>query len=209
MQDFGDLLLERMSTHLVHQQMQCCLPSSKAGSAGKRTRWRVSAWVALLLRNGASPLQINTPACAGRRMVVEDVCLSGDGSAAGSWVRRLVFEANRSLVQSEAALAGVPTGPIAACADKLAPATPPQTTGVTGAAGADAAGARKKKGKKKAGGAQPAGAKGSGSTAHADGAPLRPMRVDHSMLCSAYHAAIVSGLALVGAAPCACSQVFG
>lgn len=135
--------------------------------------------------------------------MVEDVCLSGDGSAAGAWVRRLVFEANRSLVQSEAALVEDPTGPPASCADALTPPTPPQAPGLTGAAGADAAGPRKKKGKKKAGGAPPAGAKGAASAARTDGAPLRPMCVDHSVLCSAYHAAIVSGLALIGATPCA------
>ena len=148
--------------------------------------------------------------------MVEDVCLSGGGSAAGAWVRRLVFEANRSLVQSEAALVEGPAGPVTPparpsgpCADALAPRTPPQAPGVTGAVGPDAGGPRKKKGKKKAGGALPAGAKGSGSAAHADGALLRPTCVDHSVVCSAYHAAIVSGLALIGAAPCICCQWLG
>ena len=141
--------------------------------------------------------------------MVEDVCLSGDGSAAGAWVRRLVFEANRSLVQSEAALVEGPAGSPAPCTDALAPPTPPQTPGVTGAAGADAAGARKKKGKKKAGGAQPAGAKGSAAAASANGALLRPTCVDHSVLCSAYHAAIVSGLALIGTMLCKCCQWLG
>ena len=136
--------------------------------------------------------------------MVEDVCLFRGGGAAGAWVRRLVFEANRSLVQSEAALAehpaGPPTpsagpcGPPALCAEALV-----KDLGAHGALSAGAAGARKKKGKKTGGGAppQPAGGE-SGSAACAVGAPLRPICVDHSVLCSAYHAAIVSGLALIG-----------
>jgi hypothetical protein len=123
-------------------------------------------------------------------MVVEDVCLAGEapGEAAvgGRWVRRLVFEANRSLVQSEAAL--VPgRGP-------LDPA-PAAAGGAPGGGGA--ADARKgKKGKKKGGGgSERAGGAGAAATAEAE------RRVDHSVLCCAYHAAIVAGLALTGGRP--------
>ena len=126
-------------------------------------------------------------------MVVEDVCLAteapGEAAAGGRWVRRLVFEANRSLVQSEAALAAGP-GPL-----------DPAPAAAGGAPGGGGPGdARKgKKGKKRGGGGGGERAGGAGAAAGAEAA--RPARVDHSVLCSAYHAAIVAGLALTGGRP--------
>jgi len=126
-------------------------------------------------------------------MVVEDVCLAaeapGEAAAGGRWVRRLVFEANRSLVQSEAALAAGP-GPL-----------DPAPAAAGGAPGGGGPGdARKgKKGKKKGGGG--GGERAGGAGAAAGAAAARPARVDHSVLCCAYHAAIVAGLALTGGRP--------
>ena len=133
--------------------------------------------------------------------MVEDVCLSGAaadgaGAAGGRWVRRLVFEANRSLVQSEAALVASPSSPSSLPeSSRPAGANPARDGG--GGAGGGADGGGRKRGKKMGGGAPKQAAAGAGGEAE------RPMRMDHAVLCSAYHTSILAGLALIGRiAPC-------